>query len=278
MKNFLQVLVVVLFAAFNFGCATAVKTTEAADLGQVKAQTTGFLLAYTFSVEDFAAGDYGCTLELKRGEDKSHIHVDIKYGKNEVLVETKPGTYYFHDLNCGKHDWDLNTNRVARFKVIENKVSLTAPVVFKISDKLRITFTDVNRKTMKERSLNTWGALSDQTKSNLISGYTSVPITSELIEASHSWGETEVSTDGVKFKKVDRKEFSLFKSCYSAEDDVNGLWLGHIAATVSFDNPVNIDMGTQPNSFTNQFVDCVKSEVSRFDNSEKKYKKVRLNL
>jgi hypothetical protein len=265
--------------ALFLGCATKVKTTDAANLGTVQPLTTGFLLAYKFQAEDQIVGQDGCTVILKSASDGSKIEVDVKYGKSFILAETKPGIYYFHDFQCGRYRWDMKEKTWAQFRVEKEKVSVIAPIQFKVSDARTMYTTKADRKLAYEKISAIWGLINDATKKALISGYTLKPITEDLFRNNDSWGERQVSYNGETFEKIKKSKFVGFKSCYAGEGNVNGLWLGQLKVDVDYSSTTPaISIGDDLHTFSNQFVECVKSEISGFKLEDTKIKKARLVL
>lgn len=262
------------------GCVTKVKTTNTENLAQIQPEATGFLLAYDFQVEDQMVGQDGCTAVFKNVSEHDKIQIDLKYGKEFVLAETKPGIYYLHDFYCGRYHWDLTDITWAQFHVEQNKVSLIAPLKFKITDTKRISVKASNRKNTYQKVSAIWGLLNDETKKLLISGYTLTPITATLIRNNESWGNREISFNGKDFENIKKRKYVNFKSCYAGEGKVNGLWLGQLKVDIDYqgDQVSSIKFENDNHTFSNHFIDCVKSEISEFKNKDFHPKKAKIIL
>lgn len=256
-------------------CTTEVRTQKPENLKTDTAIGSGFAFIYDFKVEDEVVGGDGCFVELKNAADKSHIKFDIHYGNSSLIADVKPGTYYFHNLTCGRWNWDL-LDKVPPIEVIDGKISLVSPMVFKISDQKRIHFNYWNRPESLKRISKFWGLLNNDTKARLISGYTKVPVTEDFVAETQAWGLTEVSMDGHYFKSVPRSRFRHFKPCYNKESEKNTLWLGHLEVFIDYKPELKTEFPVQANSFSQDFVKCVMEKAMSFDNSKWQYQRVHL--
>lgn len=122
--------------------------------------------------------------------------------------------------------------------------------------------------------------LNNKTKKSLISGYTLKPISEDLFQNNDAWGDREISHDGKKFQKVKKSKFASFKSCYAGEGETNGLWLGQLKLDVDYksgDIP-KVAIENEKHTFSDHFVDCVKSKLIEFKSLDAQVKKARIVL
>lgn len=174
----------------------------------------------------------------------------------------------------------LSESTWAQFRVEDKKISLIAPVELSISDTRRISVEKPNRHSTNIQVLTIWGLLSDEIKKDLISGYTLKSINGELIYHGNSWDKREVSLDGEKYRKVSLKNFVNFHSCYASEREINGLWLGEIKVGVEYrksQTPL-IQIEDSLHTFSDHFIECVKSRITEDEKFKDTVKRVRLTL
>ncbi len=261
-------------------CSTQVKTTDLTILPRLHPQATGFVFSYKFRAEDQIVGQDGCAVVFKNISDNEKIELKVSYGKEFLYVEAKPGIYALHDFSCGRYNWTLSESTWAQFHVEGEKISLIAPVEFSISDTRRISVEKPNRQSTKSQVLTIWGLLSDEIKKDLISGYTLKSINGELVHHGTSWDKREVSLDGEKFRKVGLRNFVNFRSCYASEREINGLWLGEIKVGVEYrklQTPL-IEIEDSLHTFSDHFIECVKSRIAEDEKFKGTVKRARLTL
>jgi hypothetical protein len=278
--GFTRSLFVLAFVSLFLGCATKVKTLEGAHLSQADSRTTGFLFIYKFEAEDQVVGQDGCTVVFKNVETGTKLQLDVKYGKEFLLAEAPPGVYVAHDFECGRYNWDVADKSWAQFSVLPGKISALAAMEIRVSDNRRITVRIPHRNGTYKQMTAVWGLLNEDTKKSLISGYTRKPIREEMLENKDGWGRREISRDGKTFEKVPKSKFASFKTCYAGENQTNGLWLGQLKVDIDYktnDAPV-VAVEDDKHTFSDHFIECVKSEIIGFKNFDGSVKKARIIL
>ncbi len=261
MTHFIKSLFLFGILIITSACSVIPKTAEGEKIRLENDIETGFIFLNTLTVRDEFVGRNGCKLYVTKIQDQTHLELNIDYGRKFTLVKAEPGSYFFEELSCGRHGWNLNSN--IPFHVTEKKISMAAPFTvvldWKDSSKNGI-YIKYSVSDLRDL-INLYESLREEQKMNLISGYTSKNISSELLLLS--------GPEHIKFvypvKPTHCVNFDILSSsldkCLQNEEKVNHLILGVIKLKV-LDNPNVIQFSEEKSSqhsFSKEFVSCVEN-------------------
>src|ERR1700722_2071427 len=124
------------------------QTANQSSMEEIQAGVTGVILPITLSAPATVVPQEGCRLDIRRGEDTKEFPVLVKPGKQNAFLEVPAGTYSFFDLFCGRNKtWDFSSKKWAPIIVVAEKISLAAPVDFRINQAGGMTTFFSNRDT-----------------------------------------------------------------------------------------------------------------------------------
>lgn len=100
----------------------------------------------------------------------------------------------------------------------------------------------------------------------LISGYIGINIQATHLEKLARWKNWEQRDENETILKNEDKDWPLFKSCYQAEAEYNGLWLGNLQFKAFYEKStfLRLDSIETWNTFTHSFKECAISKIKEF--------------
>jgi len=228
---------------------------------------TGIILPVTLSPQGGATITGTCKLSLQRHEDLQKFYLDVLVGEHSEFVAVPSGTYAYFDLNCGRNqNWDFTTKQWAPLLVTTAKVSVAAPVDFRINGNGGMTTFFSNRNAAQKALRDIFGKLQVDTQNYIISAYNKKPITAKMTQQTEYQITVKLPPHHAKAGEPDDANYPDFKTCYSAEFPLNPLYAGSISLAGIFKNKSlsKIDLHENQSTYTDDFYSCVQSKLKVF--------------
>lgn len=247
-----------------------VETIHEKDFDNIGAADSGVILTIHLASEDAMVVEGGCKLNLHRTDGFTDYPVDLHSGSQEVFAKLPPGDYKIHDIECLEHNWDLTEKEWPSFSSVAGKISVIQPVDFHYAGKLMMAAGLKGRQAAQTELLAVLGRMPQSEKDRVISGYEKGPVTVEMIQENSKWGKlhiSDVSSGKVLDKEASKKAgYPTFTSCFRGEALVNSLWLGDVQFEANFQagHFEGLEVKSAKNTFSNQFMECVKAEVQSY--------------
>jgi hypothetical protein len=228
---------------------------------------TGIILPVTLSPQGGVAIAGTCKLALQRHEDMQKFYVDVQVGDHPAFISVPTGTYAFFDLNCGRNqNWDFTTKQWAPLLVATAKVSMAAPVDFRINGNGGMTTFFSNRNAAQKALRDIFAKLQPDTQNYIVSAYNKKQITAKMTQQTEYQITVKLPPHHVKAGEPDDANYPDFKTCYSAEFPLNPLYAGSITLGAIFKNKVfrKIDLHDNFSTYTDDFYSCAQNKLKSF--------------
>ncbi len=203
---------------------------------------------------------------LQREDGFSTFEVKFEQGRDVVFAELPPGNYGFREIYCNSKHWNLALQHWPRFQVYAEKTALLGGVLVYIDENNALTVSRTRRSKNRDEALLLFGRISTDRRTSVVSAYTGKVIDPLAIELRAKWKHWELRDASDKKMKTTKNDWPSLHSCYRAEGDVNGLWLGNLQSNVIYENGTltRVTIENTWNSFSPHFIDCVKSVLTEF--------------
>lgn len=243
-------------------CAHKVPTLNKNQISEINVNSSGFIWPVQFQVEGQIAGQDGCVVEFRSIQKQEKYNLQIDWGRDSLFAEVPSGDYEFHDMTCGRYNWDLSEREWLRFHVAQGKISVLVPTKIRISDKLMIYAESLPAHKNQKSVLGLWKKMSVENQQRLISAYNQKTISESMFVEGAGYYRYEYKVGkGFSTKRSDF-EYSRYRKCYELEHQKNPLSLGMLKLQAGWNkNEFRISTLADANLYSADFINCVYQKI-----------------
>ena len=233
----------------------------------------GILLPVNLDPGEAIIAEDGCILSLSHGSEFKTYDVKLKPGKNTEIADLPVGNYTYQTIFCGSRHFRLSKR--APFQVFAGKLSVLGDLTMKLTSNRNLNFAIENRETNRKELFEIFSHLPKTMET--VSGYTGQEIDRARLEKPARFQHWEYFGADGKEASTPALSWPNIKKCYRQERESNPLWLGNAVIDASYLHSSLQTLQTEESwsTFTQKFLDCAKSAVTKFHpqvRDEVKYK------
>jgi len=234
-------------------------------LAESKPGATQIILPYLLQTQDARIQDVGCDLDFG-GTEKFSTRMNPK--GTLTVVDVKPGIYLLQKIDCGNtRYWEVQS-RSAPLQIQPQKLALAGASIFRSeSDNGDLQILHDRPRDIETAKL-VLKSLSADRKRDLVSAYTALPITSQLISQIRPQPKIVFHSKSTKSPspQLPKTLEQALIACDQAELQEDPPRLGSISLEAQYDNGQMQKTMTHPreSALSDQFSLCIRKALENY--------------